>query len=462
MTKDTAALGLNLARVNDVIAKTTTSANTTVESLFETIREGGPVATAAGASIETFSALAGELANSGIKGSKAGTTLKNTFLSLAAPTAEASKILRRLGVSTQDANGDMLDIVDILGQLDKSLAGLGTAERAGVLEGIFGKIPIAGVNILLASGSDRLREYRTELEGASGAASKMAAVMRDTLRGRINSLTSALEGVKIGLFGETSGPLADAIDEMTQSVRDFDPTKLSEFIAKIINNREAIFTFIKRLAIGLAVFFAFAAVLKTIALVLTVVNLVMAANPIVLIVLGIMALIAAIALVIVYFKDLVSAFKNSSDGMSMMVAGIAILMGPIGWLIGAAALIFKHWEPIKAFFKDLWGDITDIFNMAIDKYVNKVKSAADAISSMVESIGGGVGEFFGFGPDETGAGNAGTGPQIVSPQARTARTIEESRTSSSAEVTIRDATGRAEVTSGSMGPGLSLQSSGAF
>ena len=54
------------------------------------------------------------------------------------------------------------------------------------------------------------------------------------------------------------------------------------------------------------------------------------------------------------------------------------------------------------------------------------------------------------------------GSQVVSPQERTARSIEEQRTTSTAEVTIRDETGRSEVTGGKLGPGLSLQPSGAF
>jgi TP901 family phage tail tape measure protein len=220
MTKDASQLGLNLARVNDVIAKTTTTANTTVETMFETIKDGAPVATAAGASIETFAALTGELANAGIKGSKAGTTLKNMFLSLSAPTNTAAKVLSRLGVKTVDSQGDMMDIVDILDDLGGSLDGLGTAQRAGVLESIFGKIPIAGVNVLLDSGADKLKEYRKQLEGSTGASSKMANVMRDTVQGRLNSLNSAIEGVKISLFTMNSGPLADTIDGMTLWVRE--------------------------------------------------------------------------------------------------------------------------------------------------------------------------------------------------------------------------------------------------
>jgi TP901 family phage tail tape measure protein len=468
MTKDASKLGVNLARVNDVIAKTTTSANTTVEALFETIKDGAPVATTAGASIETFAALAGELANSGIKGSKAGTTLKNMFLSLSAPGAGAAKILKRLGVSTKDANGDMRDIVDILGDLNGSLDGLGTADKSGVLEGIFGKIPIAGVNVLLASGSDRLREYRKELEGASGASSNMASVMRDTLQGRLNSLKSAVEGVKISIFGLSSGPLSDAIEKTTEWVRANEKliaTNVGGFLANLINNFGSIVKWIKRIAVGLAVFFAFATILKTLALILTVVNLVMAANPITLIILGIMLLIAAIAAVIVWWDELTQAFLESGKAMDIIVASIGFLMGPIGWLIAAAALIFKHWEPIKAFFADLWTGVVNIFDSAIDKImgvVDKVKAAASAIVNTISSIGGGVADFFGFGGGAVAAPGGSTGPQVVSPQERVARSIEEQRTTSTAEVTIRDESGRAEVTSGSMGPGLSLQPSGAF
>ena len=421
MTKDATKLGINLARVNDVIAKTTTSANTTVESLFETIKEGGPVATTAGASLETFSALAGELANAGIKGSQAGTTLKNMFLKLAAPTGQSAKLLKRLGIQTQDANGDMRDIVSILGDLNGALDGLGTAERSGILEGIFGKIPIAGVNVLLASGSDRLREYRKELEDASGASSTMASVMRDTLQGRLNSLKSAVEGVKISIFGMNRGPLAEAIDGMTEWVRTNEQliaSNIGGFLANIINNFEQIATWVKRAGIGLAAFIAFNMALKAIILTMTVLNLVMAANPIVL---------AALA------------------------------------IAAAAALIIAAWEPIKGFFADLWGGIVNIFDTALDKImgvVDKIKGAVGAVAGFTtglgESIGGAAFEavqdvkgFFG-------------GPQVVSPQERVARSIDEQRTTQTAEVTIRDESGRAEVTGGTLGKGLTLQNSGSF
>lgn len=421
MTNDATKLGKNLARVNDVIAKTTTSANTTVEAMFETIKKAGPVAVSAGASIETFAALTGELANAGIKGSEAGTTLKNMFLKLAAPSTKGASLLKRFGVATQDANGDLLDIVTIMDSLGKGLDGLGTAEKAGVLEGIFGKIPIAGVNVLLKSGTKRLNEYREQLEAASGASSEMAGVMRDTLQGRLNSLNSAIEGVKISMFAMTSGPLSDAVDKMTEWVRANEAviaTNIGEFLLGIINNFENIVTWVTRIGIALGVFFTFSMIIKTITLLMTAFNLVMMLNPLGLMVLGVTALIAGFTALVVWIDDISAGFE-SLPGI------IKFILAPIGLLIDAIKYVKDNWSSIS--------------------------SAASGIAS-----------FVGLGDDEDEAAPGATGPQIVTPQERVARTIEESRKTSTSEVTIKDETGRAEVTGGSLGAGLQLQNSGAF
>jgi len=53
-------------------------------------------------------------------------------------------------------------------------------------------------------------------------------------------------------------------------------------------------------------------------------------------------------------------------------------------------------------------------------------------------------------------------PQVITPQDRTANSIEERRTINTSEVTIKDETGRAEVTKGKLGSGILLQPTGAF
>ncbi|NIR10529.1 MAG: phage tail tape measure protein, partial [Candidatus Aminicenantes bacterium] len=78
---------------------------------------------AAGQSIETFSSLVGIMASNSKKGEKAGTVLRNVMARLAAPTKEASRILRRLNITTADQEGNFRDVLDIIEDLESGLKG---------------------------------------------------------------------------------------------------------------------------------------------------------------------------------------------------------------------------------------------------------------------------------------------------------------------------------------------------
>jgi len=165
--------------------------------------------------------------------------------------------------------------------------------------------------------------------------------------------------------------------------------------------------------------------LKTLTVIMGAINLVMALNPFGLMVIGIVAAGAAIA---------------------------AITM-----------IVMDNWSEIGAFFTSLWDGITSTFQNAFDMISNIVGFILDKISS-VTNVGGilsNVGSFFGFGDDDESKSTP-QGSQVVSPQARVARSIEEQRSTSTAEVTIRDETNRAELTGGKLSHGLSLEKSGGF
>lgn len=390
-------VGQNLARVNNVLAKTSTTANTTIEGLFEAMKEGGPIATSVGATIETFSALAGTMASSGIKASKAGTTLKRVFSTLAAPTGEAAKTLRRLGIQTKDSKGDMLDVIDIFASLEKRLKGLGSTERAAVVERIFGQIPLAGVNVLLKAGSEKLRDYRSALEDASGAAAKMAEKMRSTVTGRLKGLQSAVESVKISIFEMNEGPLAEIINQMTLWVRANEyliATRVGEWMGKII-----------KAAVWLA---------------------------------------GALGTAIGIIRNIGGALRH----LGGFVADV-VRVFQRGWAV------FKSID-FRGYFLRMLGPIGMVIDN-MDKLIN-LASKIPFVSRIADRLGFGGAEE----PDRGELGNNPfvTFPQMVSPQERTSRTVEESR--SSAEVTIRDDTGRAEVTKGILGPGIALVPTGGF
>jgi TP901 family phage tail tape measure protein len=161
-------LAVNMDRISDVMAKTTNMFNTDMNMMFESIKKGAPQFADAGQSIETFSALIGVMANSGIKGSESGTQLRNVMQSLAKSTGDSAKLMNSMGITVKDANGDYLDIIDIIGQFENATKSMGSAERAAAMSTIFGSRSVTAMNILMAEGSDKLRAYRTDLENAGG------------------------------------------------------------------------------------------------------------------------------------------------------------------------------------------------------------------------------------------------------------------------------------------------------
>lgn len=178
-------------------------------------------------------------------------------------------------------------------------------------------------------------------------------------------------------------------------------------------------------AVLIAGLVALNAVLTTFTAVMAAVNVVMALNPIGLIVLGVTALVAAFAAMVAYRDEISSFLKELAPD----------------WLV-------DYWMLIP----NAIGDAIDM----IGKGITEIKKLAD-----IDPIGG-VKSFFGFGDEEGEAAEkrAANRGQMVSPQERTARTIEESRTTNTAELLIRDETGRAEMTSKRPTPGIALTLSG--
>lgn len=262
---DATQLSKNLTRVNDVMAKAAGETDASMSGLFETIKEGAPIAVGTGQSMETFMAMAASLAGAGIEGSVAGTTLKNTMLNLSAPTTKAAKQLKKLGIATKDSDGNMRDALGILGDLEKATKGMGTADRTAVLERIFGRIPLAGVTAMLDQGIDKIAGLRTELEGADGYVDKLAKRMRDTVGGDIDGFTSAIDGVKIAIFDMNTGPIRDVIRSMTAWVKankGLIVQKVGDAVKWIGDNLPAIVTWAKRIGVAVAVFYAWSTALK--------------------------------------------------------------------------------------------------------------------------------------------------------------------------------------------------------
>ena len=219
VTDAMSALGIKTKDANkmvDQMAKTASSTNTSVGQLGEGILTIGATAkTVKGGTAELNTAL-GILANNGIKGAEGGTHLRNVILSLQNPTDKAAKTMDSLGVSVFDSQGNMRSLNDILGDLNKSMAGMTSEEKANIISKIFNKTDLSSVNALLANTGSTWDDLQTSIENSGGAAQKMADTQLDNLSGQLTILKSAVEGFAISI-GEALMPTIKNIVAKLQS-----------------------------------------------------------------------------------------------------------------------------------------------------------------------------------------------------------------------------------------------------
>ncbi|OPA76619.1 phage tail tape measure protein [Paenibacillus selenitireducens] len=186
--------------VADVFAYTATKSNTNVSMMGETMKYVAPVAESFGASIEQTSAMIGIMANSGIKASQAGTSMRAGFLRMADPKARAEMSLEQLNVSFIDAKGNMKDVVTIVDDLYNAFGRLTDGDKLAAAQRIFGTEAATAWLAVIKEGPDALVKFTQALEQSDGAAAKMAEIMNNTTTGKIKLFLSEIESIWIDFY----------------------------------------------------------------------------------------------------------------------------------------------------------------------------------------------------------------------------------------------------------------------
>ena len=162
----------------DILAAAATNSNTNVGMMGETFKYVAPVAGALGYTAEDVAVAIGLMANSGIKASQAGTSLRGLFTRLAKEPKEAAQAMKVLGVSLDDGAGNMYSFRDVMQQLRTSFnqnLQIPASEVRGELERL---------NAKLEEGTITQSQYDKEVEtltkrayGAEGALKAQYAAM---------------------------------------------------------------------------------------------------------------------------------------------------------------------------------------------------------------------------------------------------------------------------------------------
>lgn len=207
--------------VADLFAEAAARTNAQVEDMGQAMKYIAPVAHAMGLEIDETAAAVGILSDAGIKGSQAGTTLRGALTRLTKPTKDATAVMEQYGMSFYDANGNMLSMEGIIGQLEQGLSGLTQQQRNHALTTLFGQEALSGMLVLLEAGPEKLAELTEGLNGAEGAAKEMADVMLDNTAGALEEFGGAIETAAINIQQILAPVVKNVVQWLTELVNAF-------------------------------------------------------------------------------------------------------------------------------------------------------------------------------------------------------------------------------------------------
>ena len=402
VTDDLTAFGMTAEESGhfaDVLAATVTSANTDVARLGETFKYAAPVAGAMGYTLEDVALASGLMANASIKGSMAGTTLRNIFTRMAKPTEEVQAAMDRLGISLSDDEGRMYSFREIIDQLrdqfghinmpieefnaqvemldsqleDGTLTenqyndaleeltqqayGAEGAEKARAAAQLAGLRGMSGLLAIVNASAEDYDKLAGSIYNCDGAAQDMSDIMVDNLGGQLKLLRSQLEELAIS-FGDTMMPTIREFVTILQDIVD-DFNDMDE------EQRKAI------IQIGLTV--------AAIGPLLSIGG----------------RLVAGIGSVLKIAPALVSAFKAigvAISGATLPALGAVVAaIAPIGMAIAAAIAIigsfiaigvtlYENWDNVKAKVTRAWEDMEIKISQEIEKLVEGVTQLREKVA----------------------------------------------------------------------------------
>ena len=205
---------------SDILAQASSNANTNVGMMGETFKYVAPVAGALGYTAEDTALAIGLMANAGIKGSSAGTSLRSVMSRLAKPTKEVQIAMDALGISLTNSDGSMKTLNEVIGDLREGFNGLSEAEAAQLASSLAGQEAMSGLLAIVNASEDDFNKLERSIYNCDGAAARMAETMSGNLQGQITILKSGLEGLGISLYEEVQAPCMEIVKEAQSMVQE--------------------------------------------------------------------------------------------------------------------------------------------------------------------------------------------------------------------------------------------------
>lgn len=364
--------------VADVLAQAANKSTASIADMGETLKYVAPVARATGISLDQTAAMATIMANAGIKGSQAGTTLRTALTRLV--SVPPMKALDKVGDISPKLTAIWKSAQPVpakLAAMSKEFKNLTGDQKAAAAAQIFGTESMSGMLAVMDAGPAGVAAMTKAMANSDGQAKKMAETMLDNLSGATEQLGGSLQSLGIGI--------ASGLTPMIRSAADF-ATKLANAFNGLSPSMQK--TIAVTLAITAAVTFFGGAALVAAAMMIPLIGaaggLMAVLSPLLIIV----AVVAAVIALGVAFYLLYTRSETVRTGVSRawaaMKAGIMDVLRSLKqtisvWVGWAKAFWAAYGANIKSVALKVWSGVAQYISGALNVIKGIIKTVLSVL-----------------------------------------------------------------------------------
>ncbi|MBQ1553717.1 MAG: phage tail tape measure protein, partial [Clostridia bacterium] len=205
----------------DLMAKGATLANTSVSQLGNALSDSASMGKAYSQSAEDMTVSLLRLAEQGEVGSNAATMLSAAMANVYTPMEQGKKVMDELGVSAYDTAGKTREFNTVINELNTAIERESQGNEAianQYKDLIFGKQGLNAYNKLVVTSIDTQEQWTQALKESTGAAAQQYDTMTDNLKGDLDMMKSAFEGLQIAVSDELSGDVRKLVQTATEGL----------------------------------------------------------------------------------------------------------------------------------------------------------------------------------------------------------------------------------------------------
>lgn len=359
-----------IPKLLDAITAASNYSSADVADLGEALSKCSAAASGMNQNVYDTSAALAVLANTGIKGSEAGTGLSNIFERMANPKNVEN--LTGIGVQVFDAEGKMRSLVDVAIDFNEKTKNMTGAEKQYIALQAFGDVGGRAFN-KLAGNAEAFKKQQQQITDSQGAMNQAYEEMNQSLG--VNLQLAKNSGMAI--LYKLGEKLAPQVKEITNYIVD-----LSKKISRADDGTLDWAISIGKVVIGLFAFFKVAGTT--------------------------MSIVSTIAANMKTLKAVFSIIQIAASGLfKALIIGIravatAFMSNPIGFIIGliviAIMLLWYNWDTVKEYLIIGWNMLKNAINAVVNwfngtlvpAWNDGINAIANFFSNLWEGIKSGV------------------------------------------------------------------------